>query len=108
MKTETLKCRNFVRNLARFLVMSAVFSTTGCKDNPAKWPPDRIASKVAESLEISGLKLTPTANGLEGSGKRSDGETINVTVTLHPDTFEYRYDAKGDRGFVEEGKYLLE
>lgn len=81
--------------------------TTGCKENPAHWPAEKVAEIVAKKLEVSDLTLQPTDSGFEGSGLRSDGETVNVVVTLHPDDFEFRWDGKGDRGFIYEGSYGL-
>ena len=62
---------------------------------------------MAESLELTNVTLSPTERGLEGSGVRSDGETLTLLVTQHPEQSEIRWDARGDRGFVEEGRFQL-
>jgi len=98
---------NFGRSVS-LLTLTVVLGLCGCKDNPAKWPTDRVASEVAERLELTGLSLTSTVNGLEGTGQRSDGETVSVIVSLQPETSQFTWEAKGDRGFVEEGYYQLQ
>lgn len=89
------------------ILLAVLFGLSGCKENPAKWPNDRIAEKVSESLDTTGLTLTATEKGLEGTGKREDGESVDVIVTLHPESSEIRWNAQGDRGFIEEGKFQL-
>jgi hypothetical protein len=81
---------------------------SGCRDNPGKWPPEKVSTKIAESLELSDVSLSAVDGKLQGSGVRSDGETVSVTVTQHPESGEIRWDAKGDRGFVEEGYFQLQ
>ncbi|HAC91335.1 MAG TPA: hypothetical protein DCF63_12015 [Planctomycetaceae bacterium] len=109
-----MNCRTFGKQCNKMvsLLLGAsllLVSLTGCrKDNPGKWPAERVTAKVAESLQLSEFSLSPATNGLEGSGKRADGETLKVVVTLHPDTSEIRWNAKGDRGFEEEGSYQLQ
>lgn len=87
------------------LTLLVVFS--GCRDNPGKWTTERVAEKVSESLELSSLELTTTADGMEGSGKRSDGETVSVVVELQPQDSKFTWEATGDRGFVESGYFQL-
>jgi hypothetical protein len=99
---------HFLRLLSLSLVAAiGVTCLSGCKDNPGKWAPDKVATKVAESLEVTDLTLSSTANGLEGTGKRSDGETITVVVKQDSTGGKITWDAKGDRGFVETGSYSL-
>jgi hypothetical protein len=89
------------------LVCLTLLGLCGCKENPGKWAPAKVSTEVGARLEITGLVLTPSTKGLEGSGKRSDGETITVIVTQDANLGEIRWDAKGDRGFVEEGNFSL-
>lgn len=96
----------FPRLLGLSLVMViGLVCSSGCKENPGEWAPDKIATQVASSLEITGLSLTSTATGLEGSGKRADGETISVVVRRDSANKKISWEAKGDRGFVETGSY---
>ncbi|MBX3420509.1 MAG: hypothetical protein KF752_03025 [Pirellulaceae bacterium] len=86
----------------------AILAMSGCRqDNPGSWPVERVTAKVAESLGLSDLNLQNTERGLEGTGKRADGELLKLTVTQHPDEHAIRWEATGDRGFVEEGSYQL-
>lgn len=109
-----MKCKTFskscFRNSSLVLVgCLLIVSLSGCrKDNPGNWPAERVSAKVSESLQLSEFSLSLTANGLEGNGKRADGETLTVVVTQHPDTNEIRWTAKGDRGSVEEGSFQLQ
>jgi hypothetical protein len=95
-----------LRGLSLVIAIS-IACLSGCKDNPGKWAPDKVTTKVAESLEVTDLTLNSTANGLEGTGKRSDGETITVVVKQDSAGGTIAWDAKGDRGFVETGSYSL-
>jgi hypothetical protein len=98
----------FLPRFFQFCLAFLAFSTlAGCGDNPGKWPVEKVSQKVAESLELSEVSLSATERGLEGSGLRADGETVSLVVTQHPDLGEIRWDAKGDRGFVEEGYFQL-
>lgn len=81
--------------------------TTGCKQNVGTWPPDKVAPIVAKSLEISDLSLVKTDAGMEGTGKRADGETMTVKVTQDSANNKFSWDAKGDRGSFEAGSYEL-
>ena len=82
--------------------------TTGCKQNVGTWPPDKVAPIVAKSLEISDLSLVKTDAGMEGTGKRADGETMTVKVTQDSANNKFSWEAKGDRGFFEAGSYALQ
>jgi hypothetical protein len=97
-------------NLAGFILSLTCLLMGGCgRDNPGKWPATRVATQVAKSLEIEGgLTLETSSGTLVGTGKRADGELLSVTVTQHPEKNEIRWEAKGDRGFVETGYYALE
>lgn len=90
------------------IVCLFVVCCVGCRDNPGKWSPEKVSAKVAESLELSEFSLSKSDGKLQGSGIRDDGQTVSVTVTQHPESGEIRWDAKGDRGFFEEGYFQLQ
>ena len=51
------------------LSLAVLVGLTGCSgNNPGKWPVDKVAAQVAESLELTNVTLSPTERGLEGSG----------------------------------------
>ena len=80
----------------------------GCRDNPGKWPQPKVQAKIQENLELVEATLTPSpSGGFQGSGKRADGETVTFTITQDPAASRMQWDAKGDRGFVEDGFYEL-
>ncbi len=88
--------------------MVVVACLVGCKENPGTWPTDRVAAKVSENLNVTGLTLMKTDKGLEGSGKTPEGETIKVIVSLEPGSSGFRWKAEGDHGSVIDGSYYLE
>lgn len=99
---------NYFQRIWLSILLLIVAFCLGCKENnPGKWPADQVAVKVSESLELSELVLNATGNGLEGSGKRSDGETVSVIVKQDETDRKISWEAKGDRGFVESGSYFL-
>lgn len=102
------KSRNNRHAVAGTILSLLLVGLSGCKDNPGKWPPEKVAEKVSSSLNVTGLALTATDQGLEGTGKNPDGETFSVVVTLHPESNEIRWKAEGDRGSIEEGYYALQ
>lgn len=90
------------------LLALLVAGVVGCGvDNPGNWPAEKVSAYLADHFEITDVVLTPTADGFSGTGKRADGETLNISVTMVPEKSEFRWDAKGDRGFVEEGDFAL-
>jgi hypothetical protein len=81
----------------------------GCAaDNPGTWSQDKLEAKVMESLELTEIALVPKPEGgYDGTGKRADGETLTFTLTQDATAHRFSWNAKGDRGFVEEGYYEL-
>lgn len=94
------------KSLVSLLLLSAV-GLSGCTDNPGTWSEQKVASQIEESLELVESSLTKVDGGFEGTGKRSDGETLTFTIQQDPDASRMSWDAKGDRGFVEDGFYEL-
>jgi len=90
---------------AMLLVAACFF---GCaKENPGLWGKDKVEAQVKKSLELDEVSLEPrTEGGFSGSGKR-EKETIQVTVKQDAASSRMEWDAKGDRGFVEQGYYEL-
>lgn len=88
-------------------MLVVVCGLVGCKENPGTWPQDKVSAKISESLELVEVTLTPATGGFEGSGKREDGETVTFTITQDPAASKMSWDAKGDRGFIEDGFYEL-
>jgi len=100
--------RKNMRIIFAGLVIIGGLLTGGCRDNPGTWGAEKVAAKITSSLELSDVTVKARPEGgFAGSGKRADGETI--TFTIHQDAEAHRlsWDAKGDRGFVEEGFYEL-
>lgn len=96
------------QKLAVISLVFGLFCLNGCRENPGKWPQDKVQSKIMESLELVEATLTPNpAGGFQGSGKRDDGETVSFTITQDPAASRMQWDAKGDRGFIEDGFYEL-
>lgn len=90
------------------LLVLSFFLFSGCADNPGKWGADKVSAKVSESLELSDVTITASdGGGFTGSGTRSDGETVTFTITQDAEAHRMSWDAKGDRGFVEDGYYEL-
>jgi hypothetical protein len=90
------------------LILGLSVGLTGCQDNPGTWQEPKVKVKVMENLELTEATLTPLLEGgFEGSGKRADGETVTFTITQDADAHRMSWDAKGDRGFVEDGFYEL-
>ena len=91
-----------------FLALSLYLLTlVGCGPNPGQWPQEKVAAHLSESLELQDVSLTKTAEGYNGSGMRSDGEKLTFTVTQDPTARKISWDAKGDRGFVEQGSFQI-
>lgn len=90
------------------LLLSGLLILGGCRDNPGTWGAEQVTTKIAASLELSDVTLSPRPEGgFAGSGKRADGETITFTISQNAEAHRMSWDAKGDRGFVEEGFYEL-
>ena len=90
------------------LVLVGLLILGGCRDNPGTWGAEKVSTKIAASLELSDVTLSPRPEGgFSGSGKRADGETITFTISQDAEAHRMSWDAKGDRGFVEEGFYEL-
>lgn len=96
------------RNIIVILFAFLASLSAGCKQNVGTWPPDKVAPIVAKSLEISDLSLVKTDAGMEGTGKRADGETMTVKVTQDSANNKFSWEAKGDRGTFEAGSYALQ
>lgn len=94
-----------VNVLAVFIGLTAI---AGCKDNPGKWPLEKVSEKIAQSLELSDISLSSSEGKLQGTGIRPDGEKVKVIVTQHPESYQIQWDAQGDRGFMEEGYFQLQ
>lgn len=80
---------------------------SGCRENAGTWGEDKVKAKIVEKLELTGAQLTPSDNGFTGEGPRTDGETVTFTITQDPESGRMSWDAKGDRGFFEDGFYEL-
>ncbi len=94
--------------LVSLLCVSLIGLFGGCADNPGTWPQPKLEAKVKESLELTQIALTAQSEGgYTGTGTRADGETLNVTVAQDADAHRISWEAKGDRGFVEDGYYEL-
>ena len=95
-------------SLSALLVLGSLLCSGCSQDNPGTWPRDRVSAKVMESLQMTEVTLSPDpAGGFSGTGKRADGETLTLTVTQDAATHRISWDAKGDRGFVEDGYFEL-
>lgn len=85
----------------------------GCAENPGKWPKEKVAEYVKESLTREGLEMTEVTlteregGGFEGSGTAADGETLKLVVTQDPAAHRLTWDAQGDRGSFLDGSYEL-
>jgi hypothetical protein len=91
--------------LVLFIGLAAI---AGCRDNPGKWPLEKVSAKIAESLELSDISLSSSEGKLQGTGIRPDGEKVKVIVTQLPESYQIQWDAQGDRGFMEEGYFQLQ
>lgn len=81
---------------------------TGCRDNPGKWPAEKVEGQIMRSLElVEIIQSDKNPDGFTINGKRSDGETLTITITQDPENSRMSWDAKGDRGFVEQGYHEL-
>lgn len=90
------------------VVFSGLLVFAGCGENPGTWGAEKVSTKIAASLELADVSVTPRPEGgFVGSGKRADGETITFTILQDAEAHRMSWDAKGDRGFVEEGFYEL-
>jgi hypothetical protein len=78
----------------------------GCADNPGTWPLPKVEAKLTESLQLSDVNMEAAPDGgFTGTGKSAEGETISFSVKQDAAARRISWDAKGDRGFVEEGYY---
>ncbi len=90
-----------------------LLSVAGCADNPGKWPKEKVAEYVKQSLieqDMAMNEVTLTekpGGGFEGTGKAADGETLSLTVTQDADDHRLIWEAKGDRGSILDGSYRL-
>lgn len=111
----THKLGTFRAFQAGILTLAAVFVLTlvGCGDNPGKWPKEKVAEYVKQSLieqdmEMNDVALTEKpGGGFEGTGKVADGETLKLTVTQDADDHRLIWEAQGDRGSILDGSYRL-
>ncbi len=87
--------------------LAIAFCLTGCAENPGTWSQDKVSAKISESLELTEVSLTKTGDGYDGTGKRADGETLKFVITQDAEAHRMSWDAKGDRGFFEDGFYEL-
>ncbi len=81
----------------------------GCrKDNPGLWQAAQVKAQIAESLEMTNVevKANTTDGGFEGTGMRG-AEKITFKITQDPNAFRMSWEARGDRGFFEDGYYEL-
>ncbi|MEO8270475.1 MAG: hypothetical protein ABI557_12200 [Aureliella sp.] len=90
-----------------------VLTLVGCGDNPGKWPKEKVAEHVKQSLieqemEMNEVTLTDKpGGGFEGTGKVAGGETLKLTVTQDADDHRLIWEAQGDRGSILDGSYRL-
>ena len=90
------------------MLVVGLLVTVGCGQNPGTWGAEKVTAKIAASLELSGVAVTPRPEGgFVGSGMRADGEKIEFTISQDAEAHRMSWDAKGNRGFVEEGFYEL-
>ncbi len=90
------------------LFLGLCIGLLGCRENPGKWSADQVKVKIMESLELNNVTLTPLpTGGFSGIGQRADGETLTFTILQDAAAHRMSWDAKGDRGFVEDGFYEL-
>lgn len=92
----------------KMVLVVMLLPLVGCKENVGNWPPEKVAPIVGQSLELSDFTLSKVGDTLEGTGKRTDGETVTVKVTQDPTNNKFTWDAKGDRGLVEMGNYTMQ
>lgn len=80
----------------------------GCKDNPGLWGEEKVKAQIIKSLEMDDLTLTANeGGGFTGTGMRGE-ETLTIEITQDAEASRLSWDAKGDRGFIEDGYYELE
>ncbi len=98
------------KSIAWVVLTGIAISLPGCSDNPGSWPQPKVEAKVAESLDLSQITLTPgTEQGVfTGTGKHAGGETFKLTVTQNASDKRISWEADGDRGTSEVGSYGLE
>lgn len=95
------------------LAVMFVFALVGCGDNPGKWPKEKAAEYVKQSLIEQGMEMNDVTlaekpgGGFEGTGKVADGETLTLTVTQDADDHRLNWEAQGDRGSILDGSYRL-
>ena len=95
------------------LLLLLGLSLAGCGDNPGKWPKEKVAEYVKQSLIDEGLDVTEVklsekaGGGFEGTGSVAGGETLKLNVVLDADEHRLTWDADGDRGSLLDGSYQL-
>ncbi len=93
-------------SLVACLLLGLWACSIGCnRKNPGTWSADKVAAHLSEQLQASDVQLESTPSGFTGTGMRADGETLTIVVAQDPANQEFRWDVKGDRGFVEDGSY---
>ncbi len=99
---------NPTRSIFMCLLLFSCIGLTGCAENPGKWGPEKLQVEISERLELVEAEVQPAEEGgYHGTGKRQDGEVVAFTITQQPEKGRMSWDAKGDRGFVEDGYYEL-
>ncbi len=110
---QTANQASSVYHFVKVLVALLVLAVAGCGDNPGKWPKEKVAEHVKESLigqkmDMSDVTLTEkVGGGFEGTGTVAGGETLSLTITQDADNHRLIWEAKGDRGSFLDGSYQL-
>ena len=92
-----------------FCLFCAIATFAGCSKHPGNWTQATIEQKLGSKYGFTEFTLSPAGEGkYTGKAKSKEGETLKVTVTQDEKAKSLKYDFKGDRGWVEDGKYDLE
>jgi len=85
-------------------------SLSGCtKSHPGNYAQPEVEAQVIKSLKLSEIQLiADPAGGYTGSGKTADGETYKLKIMQDEAMKRLSWNAVGDRGSSEDGKYEFE
>lgn len=95
------------RILAVVALSFCVFLVGCAKDNPGKWPIEKIEADLKDHFELVDISSTPVDGGYTSTGKTAEGESFTIEVQQFPDQSKYTWDASSDRGTLDEGYYEL-
>lgn len=99
-----------IRKLLPACMLVLGLTICGCnQSHPGNYAQPEVEAQVKKSLELTEIQITADpAGGYTGTGKSASGETYKLKITQDVAAKRLSWEAKGDRGDNQFGKYEVE